>query len=171
MRQRRPRSRRGVRRGDENDAACPGQCQFDCTCPIQVCGISGPECDGLCPPGEVCKSVGSDCVCKMEPVCGDGIITSPEECDGNSGTCPAFGLCQADCTCPPVCGDNVLDPGEECDNVGIGGNDAACPGLCQNDCTCPEPVPAMPRSAIAALVVLLLGALTAAALWRRRAAA
>ena len=71
-----------------DDAACPGQCQADCTCPA----------DG-CPP----------CFCVILPSCGNGAMDAGEDCDigsdGIPGTaddldaaCP--GQCQADCTCP-----------------------------------------------------------------------
>jgi len=61
------------------------------------------------------------------PVCGDGKITSPEECDyGSYGTnkCPEGKYCKDDCLCHDletsvVCGDGkISSPFEECD----GGN-------------------------------------------------
>jgi len=36
------------------------------------------------------------------PVCGDGTVTAPEQCDPpGSLTCPSGVACAADCTCPP----------------------------------------------------------------------
>jgi DNA-binding beta-propeller fold protein YncE len=69
------------------------------------------------------------------PLCGDGAVTIPEECDSLAdAACP--GQCRTDCTCrPQVCGDGFVTPPEACD----GAADAACPNLCAPDCTCPPP--------------------------------
>jgi len=85
------------------------------------------------------------------PVCGDGIITGPEECDG-PGTCAVGGDgCAApgavsECTCcpgpcPVECGDGIINGSEECDGPN------SCPGQpvgldqcvlagAPNECTC-----------------------------------
>lgn len=49
--------REGAEQCDGTDAAaCPGQCQADCTCPSVACGNSAyPQCGGQCPPGETCN--------------------------------------------------------------------------------------------------------------------
>ena len=57
-------------------------------------------------------------------VCGDGIVTAPEQCDdgaNNSDSNPD--ACRTDCS-NPGCGDGVVDSGEDCD----GGPD--CPADC-----------------------------------------
>ena len=47
-----------------------------------------------------------------EDYCGDGAVTTGEECDdGNKADADG---CEADCTLP-ACGNDVRDPGEECD--------------------------------------------------------
>jgi hypothetical protein len=117
-----------------NDAACPGACQANCTCPS--CGdnaVNGPseECDGsdddACP--GACQA---NCTCTTG-TCGNGMAEFGEECDGaDAAACP--GACQTNCTCGAVCGDGVIDPGEQCDGSGTGG---ACPAsACQANCTC-----------------------------------
>lgn len=63
------------------------------------------------------------------PVCGDGLIESPETCeDGNAS--PGDG-CDQNCQIEilPECGDLVIDPGEVCDD----GNDDDGDG-CRGDC-------------------------------------
>ena len=62
------------------------------------------------------------------PVCGDGVVEPPEQCDGEGIDCDAFGAdtdeapCTADCiynlsACrnAPVCGDGVVEPPEPCE--------------------------------------------------------
>jgi hypothetical protein len=87
-----------------DDAACPGLCQSDCTCPgIGVCGDGfvnqvSEDCDGAddvaCP-----GNCDADCDCGILPVCGDDVVNEADEvCDGaDDAACP--GDCQADCTC------------------------------------------------------------------------
>jgi hypothetical protein len=71
--------------------------------------------------------------------CGDGTVTSPEQCDPpGSVSCPDAQTCNADCTCPePVCGNGTVAPPEQCDPPG-----STCPDgqACQADCTCPPPI-------------------------------
>lgn len=85
-----------------DDAACPGECQVDCTCPlVAVCGNNikegSEECDGqddaACP-GD-CQA---DCTCA--PVCGNNVKEGLEECDGTDNDL-CLGDCQPDCTCAP----------------------------------------------------------------------
>lgn len=87
-----------------DDAACPGACGGDCSCPAPVCGNdmaeTGEACDGSdasgCPTG-LCES---DCSCQA-PVCGNDLAEAGEACDGSDDQlCP--GLCQSDCMCPAV---------------------------------------------------------------------
>ncbi len=76
------------------------------------------------------------------PVCGDGIVQPPEQCDPPGSFCrggcnPATGICvdiscTPDCTCPPpVCGDGVIDPSEFCDPPG---SPCSLGGICGFDC-------------------------------------
>jgi hypothetical protein len=82
-----------------DDAACPGECQPDCTCPY--CGdgeVNQPSED--CDPPDVSACPGQckpDCTC---PYCGDGVVNHPfEQCDeSDDAACP--GECQLDCRCP-----------------------------------------------------------------------
>lgn len=87
-----------------DDAACPGACGVDCSCPAPVCGNdvieSGEQCDGssagACPTG----ACAADCTCEA-PVCGNDITEAGEACDGSDDLlCP--GACQGNCTCAPA---------------------------------------------------------------------
>ena len=112
-----------------DDSACPGQCLYNCICP--VCGnneVEGTEeCDGT--DDSACTgNCLPTCVCA---VCGNDVTEGTEVCDGiDDSACP--GNCLNDCTCA-VCGNETTEGSEQCD----GTDDAACPGLCQVDCTCP----------------------------------
>jgi cysteine-rich repeat protein len=112
-------------------------CDADCT-PIQ-CG------DGLCnvPSGENANTCGLDCA----TTCGDGVITSPEVCDGTNlggndctdgGYVGAAGArCADGCraldlsSCTAACRNGVREPGEACDP----GSTATA--TCDTDCTAP----------------------------------
>ena len=73
-----------------------------------------------------------DAGCRVRiPICGDGFLTPPEECeDGNVGgramAAPRFCIIEL----LGACGDGNLDPGEECDD----GNAASGDG-CAADCS------------------------------------
>jgi len=90
------------------DAACPGQCLPDCTCPAISCGdciVNGDEECDPCAASSVCgehQTCNSECVCEPVPYCGDNIVNRPEEvCDGSDdAACPD--KCTAECTCPPI---------------------------------------------------------------------
>jgi fibro-slime domain-containing protein len=58
----------------------------------------------------------SSSVCK--PICGNGIVTPPEQCDnGTTNDTGGYGKCNANCTRGPYCGDGtVQNPPEQCDN-------------------------------------------------------
>jgi DNA-binding beta-propeller fold protein YncE len=90
-----------------------------------------PPDDGACP-GQCLAS----CTCRPQ-VCGDGLLTPPENCDPPFDA-ECIGLCLPDCSCPaPECGDGVVIAPEECDPP----TDDACPGECFPDCTCPSAGP------------------------------
>jgi hypothetical protein len=88
-----------------DDAACPGRCRLDCTCPLLFCGngIRNPDeqcdgaddgnCPGLCTP---------DCICG--PGCGNGVIERGERCDPpcTRGGCRRGRVCNGLCQCEPI---------------------------------------------------------------------
>jgi hypothetical protein len=51
------------------------------------------------------------------PVCGNGIVTPPEQCDnGTANDTGGYGKCNANCTRGPFCGDGIVQtPPEQCD--------------------------------------------------------
>lgn len=66
------------------------------------------------------------------PVCGNDILETGEECDGSNGL-GEHQACSNSCKIEtlPYCGDNMKNGNEECDNIdGVGENQA-----CSNDCT------------------------------------
>ncbi|MBN2722433.1 MAG: thrombospondin type 3 repeat-containing protein [Deltaproteobacteria bacterium] len=148
---------------DEGSITCGSNCQVDISgCTSGFCGdgqvqtVHGEDCDDWNLNGESCESLGfpgggslscnecgfdtSSCLADL-PVCGDGIINSPEEqCDGNDfngkTTCGEWGYhlnhsdisCNSDCTvnldiCEgPRCGDGNWEDrfGEQCDSYDLG---------------------------------------------------
>ncbi len=42
------------------------------------------------------------------PVCGNGIVTPPEQCDNGTANAVGYGKCQPNCTWGPYCGDGVV---------------------------------------------------------------
>lgn len=108
---------------------------------VRGCGdgkVNGDEeCDGAassaCPGGCL-----SDCTCRNDPMCGNGVKETGEICDGDDRdicdalSAPRPGYCKPDCHGCGQCGDGVLDPNEECELT----DDSPCPGACKGDCTC-----------------------------------
>ncbi len=95
---------------DDNDL-CTNSCQVAvcgdgilCTNPI-VCG-TGPgggieECDdGAGNSDTLADSCRTDC---SNPGCGDGVIDSSEECDGDPAACASNELCLDSCACKHLC--------------------------------------------------------------------
>ncbi len=111
-----------------DDAACPGLCNANCTCPPPVCGDqhvnqASEECDGT-DDGACPGNCQPSCVCLG--VCGDGIVNQPSEgCDG-AGSCIQPGL--LDCRPPGV-------PGE-CTCCSVGGFSCDVLGCCDPERTC-----------------------------------
>ena len=62
--------------------------------------------------------------------CGDGVVSSEEECDDQNANNNDF--CLNDCLLP-ICGDGILSGAEECDN-GVN-NSNALADACRTDCT------------------------------------
>jgi cysteine-rich repeat protein len=102
-------------------AECAGKpigTRFCAGAEVKVCGldlvrVESEQCEGTC--------VGGNCVARS---CGDGVITSPEQCDdGNLGNDDG---CTNDCMLA-TCGNGVTEPPEECDD-GNTSNADACAG-------------------------------------------
>lgn len=67
-----------------------------------------------------------------ESWCGDGIVTSAEQCDdGTDNGSGFYGSCAADCTLGAFCGDGIIDELEECDD---GDNNGAGYTWCAAGC-------------------------------------
>ena len=74
--------------------------------------------------GDGCSST-----CKKEPVCGDGMIETGEQCDDGNTT--AGDGCSATCqTEPPVCGNGHVETGEQCDDGNTVSGDG-CSSTCK----------------------------------------
>jgi fibro-slime domain-containing protein len=96
----------------------------DPTVPLPNC-LLGPRCgDGIVQDayGEECEPTSSndpDCsqACKKPGVCGDGVVTPPEQCDyGATNNDGSYGGCSPGCILAPHCGDGVKNGPEECDD-------------------------------------------------------
>ncbi len=134
---------------------CAAACGNTVVEPGEACdtgGVDGATCDGDCTAvvcgdarcnaaaGETAGSCAADCA----TVCGDGLITGSEACDGSNlagQDCADFGYvaiaglsCAGTCAsfvttgCTAACGNSVAEPGEACDAGGVDG--AACDGDC-----------------------------------------
>jgi cysteine-rich repeat protein len=106
----------GFPEGSEQcEANVTPECSSECTLPV-VCG------DGWAVPGE-CGAGACPSDCGLEPpVCGDGVVVAPEECD------PAgVDQCRDDCTLEhPICGDGRVEDSESCDPPDGAGCDESC---------------------------------------------
>ncbi len=69
-------------------------------------------------------------VCEGPPICGNGAVALPEECD-DGNTANGDG-CSSTCTLegPPTCGDGLVWLGEECDDGNALGGDG-CSAICE----------------------------------------
>lgn len=96
---------------------------------IDLCRDRGVDIDAVCDPQ----------TCELScDVCGDGVRTGAEACDGTDipagATCPGLNggapSCASDCTlaCAAACGNGLLEPGEECDYGLRCDQDADCAG-------------------------------------------
>lgn len=98
---------------------------------------NGEECDGDVgvPSGYKCTSD-----CKLETICGDGIIAGDEVCDSNNVT-KGF-KCSSDCmNMTPVCGDGLVVDGEICDPGVTNASQNYTPGFeCSKDCQSLVPI-------------------------------
>jgi len=65
-----------------------------------------------------------------EAVCGDGLVSTGEECD-NGAANGSDGICSADCKeVVAMCGDGILSGDEQCDDGPMNGPDKACTAGC-----------------------------------------
>lgn len=119
-----------------SDAACPGLCQSDCTCPAPLCG------NGIVESGETCDgSADTNCPGACLGDCSCPVVTCP------NGTCDAgetASSCPADCGCAAngACGQEAPS-GCYCD-AQCGNEGDCCPDVCAacgNGCG-PTPTPA-----------------------------
>ena len=81
------------------------------------------ECDPPAP-GSGCSSA-----CQFES-CGDGILQSPEECDGSIYAVPPPGGATCVNCLAAYCGNGMLDGSEQCDNGAANSNTGACTLSC-----------------------------------------
>jgi len=111
-----------------------GACDANCLRDLAKCG------DLQCQPPEDANN----CVVDCQPICGNKIRETGEECDGSdmgSASCESLGfpggtlLCLSNCTysvlgCESPCGDGKIDEGEACDDRNRSNGDG-CSVLCQ----------------------------------------
>lgn len=105
-----------------------------------------------------CSSCGLDfSECEDYGICGDGVLSPSEECDGElmaAQTCGELGFPGGNLSCKDcrfntseceICGDNKIDEGEICD--GLNGGEFTCssetgswggPVTCMDDCATPS---------------------------------
>lgn len=119
---------------EECDPPSVGACDANCLRDLAKCG------DLQCQHPENALN----CVVDCQPICGNGILETGEECDGEdfgNMTCESLGfpggslLCLSNCTysvlgCESTCGDGNIDDGETCDDANRSNNDG-CSVLCQ----------------------------------------
>ncbi|NYZ73770.1 hypothetical protein H0O00_01370 [Candidatus Micrarchaeota archaeon] len=105
--------------------------------------ISFPD---TCPWPEVCDPPTCKCI-EKKGVCGDGVVTAPEECDPGSRyteACPMEGEICSSCQCVveteieqlDICGNSKVETGEECESDSQCGSDEYC-----HECECVHTTP------------------------------
>lgn len=107
----------------------PPDAGFKCSSnQCQACGgTTGVTCDGT---GSGCSFVSQNC---SQPTCGDGVVTSPEECDNGSQNGTSGNTCSATCinVTPMTCGDGIVTAPEQCES------NSQCPtGSSCSSCSC-----------------------------------
>src|SRR4029079_6423087 len=71
------------------------------------------------------------------PVCGDRVVTPPEQCDnGTANNTGGYNKCTSDCKLGPFCGDAMVTDGEQCDN-GTNGDAYGAMSGCAPGCKLP----------------------------------
>ncbi len=107
-----------------NGDGCSSACLLEPHCDAATPGTSGEG-------GAAGAGAGQP---ECSPVCGDGIVTPPEECDDGPGAnLGEYGGCTPDCHYAPYCGDEFIQAAEECDN-GINEDDYGFAGGCSPGC-------------------------------------
>ncbi len=138
-----------------HDAACPGECQPDCSCD-GTCG------NGTCDPGEDCNTCPEDCdadcgnrVCEDQGSCGEDQDNCCDDCGCPTGYRCAGGECVRDsggaccldgadpytCDNPGTCGDFEVcmdDPNCVCGTLAEGGGRCLEGGMCDALIPCPD---------------------------------
>jgi len=126
---------------DDDDDDDDEECDYDGICDSNedcTCFDCEWQRDG-CEENEICRN-GTCVPLGYTPVCGDGIVDSPEECD--DGNTASGDGCSAVCTIedplitpPPllyegVCGDGIVNAGEQCDDGNTVSGDG-CSAVCR----------------------------------------
>lgn len=119
---------------DDGNTATGDGCSAICR--WEYCGNGVIDVDSSGAPVEECDDGGNvsgdgcSSICEEEPVCGDGVLESPEQCD-DGNTISGDG-CASDCLPEAYCGDGKVDPGEECDPADPA-NGSSCTQNCRYD--------------------------------------
>ncbi|HEY6175188.1 MAG TPA: hypothetical protein VIX73_12110, partial [Kofleriaceae bacterium] len=71
-------------------------------------------------------------VANLDSVCGDGVVSTHEQCDDGAGNADAPNKCRTYCAAP-TCGDRIVDDGEDCDDGPAG------TGHCTANCQLVQP--------------------------------
>ena len=80
----------------------------------------------------------STTISQCQPFCGDGKVTSGEECDlGTAANTGSYNGCNPNCTYGPFCGDGVTNGAEQCDHGRANGDTYGKTG-CTGDCHTPH---------------------------------
>jgi fibro-slime domain-containing protein len=105
--------------------------------PLPNCRF-GPRCgDGIVQDafGEQCEpSLDPNCtpVCRRPGMCGDGVVTAPEQCDyGAVENDGSYGGCAPGCIWAPRCGDGIKNGPEECDDGILDNSYGGCSPQCK----------------------------------------
>jgi len=116
----------------------------DSSMPLPNCGPA-PRCgDGMVQDayGEQCEPTATNdptctSACKRPGICGDAVVTAPEQCDyGETMNTGAYGGCAPGCNLAPHCGDAIKNGPEECDD-GIRDNSyGGCTQQCKRAAYC-----------------------------------
>ena len=94
-----------------DQSATPTGCSSSQTCincqqciTTAPCGSTFPACDGICPSGQTCLTIGSSCSCITSTTCGNGVPDPGEQCGdpGTLGCASLGGVCNTStCLCVP----------------------------------------------------------------------